>query len=275
MKFQTVVCGKIGFIIPFLALGTFQCDCGERLFRTQTRIFRRRMELLMQCQVGIAADRAGEMRIARFTEPVVQSRLWRVGGASHGAQEICGNDIFPVVVRQVIQKLVADFAVCQISRHPLQKRGDEEGEFIQFFRFRLRVNTVDPGIVCNGNLFCDGAVGGEHAFLDKFIGFPLFAAFDALNLMCRFIAEHADFRSVEGEKLFPAFAARTHFASRFGQQSNGVFEFIRPCFRCCAVNELLNFIVIQPVVDSYQRKSAAPSRFRTVRMTVCASESAS
>ena len=75
--------------------------------------------------------------------------------------------------------------------------------------------------------------------------------------MRRFIAEYADFRRVEGKKLFTAFTAGTHFARRSDQQSNGCLELPGPCVGRCAVDKLLNFIVVQPAVDADQRESAA------------------
>ena len=57
------------------------------------------------------------------------------------------------------EKIFEDFFKEMAWRHPLQERGNEEGEFIQVLRFRLGMNAVDSGEICNGNLFRDGAVG--------------------------------------------------------------------------------------------------------------------
>ena len=122
----------------------------------------------MDDEIGIAADRRGEVRVVRNRQREVPDVLLGVKRALHRAQDDVGQEAF---LRRPFDRL--QHALQLAGTHVFEIAAQRELEFLedlakvlQLLRVGLLVNAEDAGLIGEDELRGDDFVRGEHELFD-------------------------------------------------------------------------------------------------------------
>ena len=122
----------------------------------------------MDDQIGVAADRAGEVAIVAFGQAVVADRLGRVGRAFEAFKQAELDDVFFRAALGGVEQLLDVGAVGEIAGTVAVGFGGldvvEQARGIGIF-----VDAIDRGLHPIFENFCDRLIGGEHALFDELV----------------------------------------------------------------------------------------------------------
>ena len=148
-------------------------------------------------EVGVAPDRAGEVRVVFFAQAVVPQRLRDVGGALETLEEADLDGLLVGLAFDGGEELAEIFAFAQIAGVEVVGGGDLLilGEAVGF---GILVNAVDRRLPGQLELAGDDLVGEEHELFDELVRFVVLDAFEALGFAV-FVEPHFDLGKIEVE----------------------------------------------------------------------------
>ena len=260
MQLQAVVRGVERVVVAFLLLRAQHGDLREHVFGPQTLVQVEGEELLMERQVGITPDRAGEVRITRLAEAEVKLRVLAVARARHRTQEPRQDHGLAVVVRDIFEEMHAGGAAGrEIARENAERLGDKAFELGEFLGIGFGVDAVESADSPFDQFVRDGRVRGEHALLHDAVRGARDAAQEPLDLVRGLVAEHADLRHVDPQELFVLRAPAAHLPHKLVQELNILRVLPGPALRTFrrVVQERLDGVVVHTAVHLHQRVNAA------------------
>ncbi len=148
-------------------------------------------------EVGIAADRGGEVGVVFLVEAVVAFGGGHVAGALEASQELDAKGVALRVFLDLLENFFDFVPVAEISGHDAVG-GEEFAVFVEFVFGRFFVDAEDRGDFVAGEFRGHGFVGEEHVFLDELVAFVVFDDFDSVGVAL-FVDEDFGFGDVEIE----------------------------------------------------------------------------
>ena len=125
----------------------------------------------MHDQVGIAADRRGEMGVAVQVQPEVADIVGAVDGLHLGAQHHLVDDLGVWRVAHLLQQPVEALGARRLAHAPAHVEGGEKvGEVLQLLLAGRLVHPVDQRRAALLQRLGGRRVGLDHHFLDQLVG---------------------------------------------------------------------------------------------------------
>ena len=154
-------------------------------------------------EVGIAADRRGEVRVAWQREPEVAKRLGRVARLHLGAQHLLHDLGARVMIADARENMVEGRGLDHLAKRELDL---ESGEIVlehdQFLAARDLVDAVHDRRLLAFQGLGRGDVGGDHIILDQPVRVQSLARGDREDAT-RLVKHDAALGEVEFERLAP------------------------------------------------------------------------
>ena len=132
-----------------------------------------RIDQAVDGEVGIAADRRGEVAVALAGQGVVAVFLGAVDGALQAAEHGVVDGVFFGAAVDRAEELLQFEAAFQAAGLEAEF-GDESGEGVQFARVGAGVHAAQEGGAGFEQRVGDGFVGGEHELFDDLMAFGVF-----------------------------------------------------------------------------------------------------
>ena len=149
-------------------------------------------------EVGVAADRAGEMEVVGFGKSVVSDGVGAIGGATEAFQKFDFDAVLVGASAQGGEHPLDFFALFQITDSQAL-HGGELAEFFESRGVRFFVDAIDARRGAIFDRVRDGFVGGEHELFDELVAFVALDAFDAVGASVS-VEENFDFGEIEIER---------------------------------------------------------------------------
>ena len=157
-------------------------------------------------QVGVPANRRGEVSIVVLGQAVVTDRLRRVASAFHAAQVADPEDVRKQVALQASEKFTGLFLGSQIpSAQPHQR--SPRPELVELLDVRLVVDTMDRLDASPLDFLRDSFIGQQHEFLDQLmrhiILYPTHFAQSTLSIEQHLMLRHVEIQRARPEAGLP------------------------------------------------------------------------
>jgi hypothetical protein len=165
----------------------------------------------MHDEIGVAPNRAGEMRVVVFRQTVMAERL---RGIARALQTFQQPDLERLLLRFAAQRSEQplQFPSLASGRRPCNCNSDELAIFRQLFRVGIFVDAIDRRDEPVLQLARDRFVRREHEFLDQLMRLVVLDPLEP-DRLAPFVEPHFHFREIEVERAVLENAAAEERAS--------------------------------------------------------------